>query len=72
MSAATSLMSHIPSEDDAKLAKETSRILSPRLSSTLPLDLREMNSLKEPTIKSPPRRHIYSFRFWMRWAAAMR
>ena len=53
MSTAPPLMSFIPSEDDAKLAKETSRILSPRLSSTLPLDLREMNSLKEPTIKIP-------------------
>ena len=43
----------IPSEDDAKLAKETKQILEPRLSATLPLDLREMNPLKEPAIKIP-------------------
>ena len=53
MSTAPPLMSFIPSEDDAKLAKETRRILAPRLSSTLPFDLREMNPLKEPAIKIP-------------------
>jgi len=53
MSTAASLMSFMPSEDDVKLAKETRKILAPRLSLTLPLDLREMNPPQEPAIKIP-------------------
>ncbi len=43
----------IPSEDDAKLANETKRILEPRLSATSPLDFREMNPPQEPALKIP-------------------
>ena len=43
----------IPSEDDAKLAKETKQILEPRLSATSPLDFREMNPPQEPALKIP-------------------
>jgi excisionase family DNA binding protein len=53
MSTAAPLISQIPSEDDVKLARETRKILAPRLSSTLPFDLRAVNSLKEPSIKIP-------------------
>jgi excisionase family DNA binding protein len=41
---------HIPSDDDVKLAKETRKILAPRLSPSRPLDLRLP---KEPSIKIP-------------------
>jgi len=50
MSAATSPIPLIPSEDDVKLAKETRKILAPRLSSTRPLDLRPT---KDSAIKIP-------------------
>lgn len=53
MSATAHLTPLIPSEDDVKLAKETRKILAPRLSSTLPFDLRAINPLKEPSIKIP-------------------
>jgi excisionase family DNA binding protein len=43
----------IPSEDDVKLAKETKKILAPRLSSNSPFDLRAINPLKEPSVKIP-------------------
>ena len=53
MPSATPFMSYIPSEEDAKVAKETSRIVAPRLSFTKPLDLRDVTPLKEPAIKIP-------------------
>jgi excisionase family DNA binding protein len=53
MSTAAPLLSIIPSEDDVKLARETRKILAPRLSSNSPLDLRAINPLKEPSIKIP-------------------
>ena len=53
MSTAAPLISSIPSEDDVKLAKETRKILAPRLSSSSPFDLRAINPLKEPSIKIP-------------------
>ena len=53
MSTAAPLTSFIPSEDDVRLAKETKKILAPRLSSTSPFDLRAINPLKEPSIKIP-------------------
>ena len=53
MSAATHLVSFIPSEDDVKLAREAKKVLAPRLSSTSPFDLRAINPLKEPSIKIP-------------------
>jgi excisionase family DNA binding protein len=53
MSAAASSISHIPSEDDVKLARETRKILAPRLSSVLPLDLHEINSPQEALIRIP-------------------
>jgi excisionase family DNA binding protein len=43
----------IPSEADAKLAKQTKRILAPRLSATAPLDLRVTNRLQGPAIRIP-------------------
>lgn len=49
MSAAASPIPLIPSEDDVKLAKETRRILAPRLKTNRPLDLRS----KESSIKIP-------------------
>jgi excisionase family DNA binding protein len=53
MSATVHLTPFIPSEEDVKLAKETKKILAPRLSSTSPFDLRAINPLKEPSIKIP-------------------
>jgi excisionase family DNA binding protein len=53
MSNAAPLTSFIPSEDDIKLAKETKKILAPRLSATPPLDLRAINPSKHPSIKIP-------------------
>jgi len=43
MSATVHLTPFIPSEEDVKLAKETKKILAPRLSSTSPFDLRAIN-----------------------------
>ena len=53
MPAAASPTPTIPSEDDVKLAKETKKILSLRLSSNMPLDLREMSMPQEPPIRIP-------------------
>jgi excisionase family DNA binding protein len=53
MSAAASHTPTIPSEDDVKLAKETKKILALRLSSNMPLDLREMSMPQEPPIRIP-------------------
>jgi excisionase family DNA binding protein len=53
MSAAAFPAPTIPSEDDVKLAKETKKLLALRLSSNLPLDLREMSTPKEPPIRIP-------------------
>ena len=53
MSIAASRVSFIPTEDDVKLARETKKVLAPRLSSTSPFDLRAINSPKEPSIKIP-------------------
>lgn len=53
MSAGASPIPTIPSEDDVKLAKETRKILSLRLSSNMPLDLREMSMSQEPPIRIP-------------------
>src|ERR1700691_2623788 len=53
MSATANLISFIPSDDDVKLARETKKILAPRLSATSPFDLRAINPLKEPSIKIP-------------------
>ena len=53
MSATANLISFIPSEAYVKLAKETKKILAPRLSATPPFDLRAINPLKEPSIKIP-------------------
>jgi excisionase family DNA binding protein len=59
MSAAASPIPTIPSEDDVKLAKETRKILSLRLSSNMPLDLREMSMPQEPPIRIPaPAAHL--------------
>jgi hypothetical protein len=66
MSASANLISFIPSEDDVKLAKETKKILAPRLSSTSPFDLRAINPSRSHRSKSLPRLRICSFRFWMR------
>jgi len=56
MSAAASPTPLIPSDDDVKLAKETRKILAPRLSQTMPLDLRETNA---PPIRIPaPAAHL--------------
>ena len=48
MSATVPLTPFIPSEEDVKLAKETKKILAPRLSSTSPFDLRAINPLDLP------------------------
>jgi excisionase family DNA binding protein len=53
MSAAASPISYIPSEDDVKLARETRKILAPRLSSVLPLELREINSPQNALLRIP-------------------
>jgi hypothetical protein len=53
MSAAASHSPTIPSEDDVKLAKETRKILALRLSSNMPLDLREVSMPQEPPIRIP-------------------
>jgi excisionase family DNA binding protein len=53
MSAAASPVSYIPSEDDVKLARETKKILVSRLSSAMPLDLREVNSPQNALIRIP-------------------
>ena len=53
MPTAAPLISFIPSDDDVKLARETRKILAPRVSSTSPFDLRAINSPKEPAIKIP-------------------
>ena len=53
MSAAASPIPTIPSEDDVKLAKETRKILALRLSSNMPLDLREVSTPQEPPIRIP-------------------
>ena len=53
MSAAASPISYIPSEDDVKLAKETSKILAPRLSSTMPLELHEINTPQNTLLRIP-------------------
>jgi excisionase family DNA binding protein len=53
MPIAAPLISVGPSEDDVKLARETRKILVPRLSSTSPLNLRVVDSLNEPSIKIP-------------------
>ena len=45
-------MSYIPSEEDAKVAKETSRFLVPRLSFTKPFDLQYVNPLIEAASRS--------------------
>jgi excisionase family DNA binding protein len=59
MSAAASPTPTIPSEDDVKLAKETRKILSLRLSSNMPLDLREMSMPQESPIRIPaPAAHL--------------
>ncbi len=59
MSAAVSPIPTIPSEDDVKLAKETKKILARRLSSNIPLDLREVNTPQEPPIRIPaPAAHL--------------
>jgi len=59
MSAAASPAPTIPSEDDVKLAKETRKILALRLSSNMPLDLREVSMPQEPTIRIPaPAAHL--------------
>jgi excisionase family DNA binding protein len=51
MSAAAHLVSIIPSEDEMRPAKESKKILAPRLSLTSPFDLRAINPLKQPTVK---------------------
>jgi excisionase family DNA binding protein len=53
MSAAASPAPTIPSEDDVKLAKETRKILALRLSLNMPLDLREVSTPQEPSIRIP-------------------
>jgi len=60
MSTASPLTSFVPSEDDARLAKETKQILTRRrLSTTSPLDLRKAGSDKGQAIKIPaPAAHL--------------
>ena len=53
MSATANPLSFIPSEEDVKLARETKKILAPRLKLTAPFDLRAINPLGEPSIKIP-------------------
>ena len=53
VSAAASPAPTIPSEDDVKLAKETRKILALRLSSNMPLDLREVSTPQKPPIRIP-------------------
>jgi excisionase family DNA binding protein len=53
MPAAASATPTVPSEDDVKLAKETKKILALRLSSNMPLDLREMSMPQELPIRIP-------------------
>jgi excisionase family DNA binding protein len=53
MSATASSISYIPSEDDVELARKTSKILAPRLSSTQPLNLREIDSPQNAPIRIP-------------------
>jgi excisionase family DNA binding protein len=53
MSATASSISYIPSEDDVELARKTRKILAPRLSSTQPLNLREIDSPQNAPIRIP-------------------
>jgi excisionase family DNA binding protein len=53
MSAAAFPSPTIPSEEDVKLAKETRKILALRLSSNMPLDLREVSTPRKPPIRIP-------------------
>jgi|ERR1035441_1356744 excisionase family DNA binding protein len=54
MSASAHLALAVPSEAEAALAKETKQILAKRPGSKLPLDLRVMSFVKEPTVRIPP------------------
>ncbi len=54
MSASAHLALAVPSEAEATLAKKTKQILAKRPHSKLPLDLRVMNLVKEPTVRIPP------------------
>ncbi len=49
----TLLMPMLPSETDATLARETSRLLAPRLRSKAPLRFRVVDAAKEETLQLP-------------------
>jgi excisionase family DNA binding protein len=49
----TLLMPMLPSETDATLARETSRLLAPRMRSKAPLRFRVMDAAKEETLEIP-------------------
>jgi excisionase family DNA binding protein len=49
----TLLMPMLPSETDATLARETSRLLAPRMDSKAPLRFRVVDAAKEETLQLP-------------------
>lgn len=51
--ARTFLTPTLPSESDANLAKETSRLLAPRVRSSAPLRLRALDAAKGETLRIP-------------------
>lgn len=53
MSASAVLISDIPSEAEALVAKETKDILAPRLGALATFDVKALNFASEPTIKIP-------------------
>ncbi len=49
----TLLTPTLPTESDASLAKETSRLLAPRIRSSAPLSFRVLDASKEETLRIP-------------------
>jgi len=53
MAASSHLALAVPSESEAQLARQTTRILAKRRGSRSPLDLRAMNVASKPTVRIP-------------------
>ncbi len=64
------LTPRLPTESDATLAKETSRLLAPRVRSSAPLSFRVLGASKEETLQIPAPAVKMLLRIWKRWHAA--
>ncbi len=67
----TLLMPTLPTESDATLARETSRLLAPRMRSKSPLRVRVVDGAKEETLQLPAPPSKCWFGFWRRWRVGM-